>query len=179
MTALLRLSGFIDGISAFIGRIGDYLVLLCCLISAGNAFVRYSLNMSSNGWLEIQWYLFAYVVMLGTSYTLARNEHIRVDLVYGAVSDRTRLWIDVIGFTLFLLPVCIICAWLCWPFFKASFLLQEMSSDPGGLIRWPVKFMIFAGFVLLTAQGVSELIKRVAALTGHVRLDTNYEKPLQ
>lgn len=179
MTALLKLSSIIDGISSVIGRIGDYLVLLCCLISAGNAFTRYLLNISSNGWLEIQWYLFTYVVMLGTSYTLARNEHIRVDLIYGSVSERTRLWIDVIGFTLFLLPICCICAWLCWPFFKSSFLMQEMSSDPGGLIRWPVKFMIFFGFVLLAAQGVSELIKRVAALTGTISLDTKYEKPLQ
>ena len=179
MTALLKLSSIIDGISSVIGRIGDYLVLLCCLISAGNAIARYTFHGGSNAWSEIQWYLFAYVVMMGASYTLARTEHIRVDLIYGAVSERKRLWIDVIGTLFFLLPICAICAWLCWPFFKISFLTQEMSSDAGGLIRWPVKFMLFFGFVLLFVQGISEFIKRVAALMGLIQLETKYEKPLQ
>ena len=179
MTALLKISKFIDSISTIIGRIGDYLVLLCCLISAGNALIRYTFHYSSNAWLEIQWYLFAYVVMLGSSYTLCRNEHIRVDLIYGAVSERKRLWIDVIGFTFFMLPICAICAVLCWPFFERSFLLGEMSENAGGLIRWPVKFMIFIGFVLLAVQGVSELIKRIAALRGDIQISTDYEKPAQ
>lgn len=179
MTALLKASKLIDSFSALIGRIGDYLVLLCCMISAGNALVRYTFHYSSNAWLEIQWYLFAYVVMLGSSYTLCRNEHIRVDLIYGSVSDRTRLWIDIIGFAFFVLPICVVCAALCWPFFERSFLLGEMSENAGGLIRWPVKFMIFIGFVLLAIQGVSELIKRIAALTGLLSIDLKYEKPLQ
>lgn len=179
MGALLRISNVIDSFSALIGKIGDYLVMLCCLISAGNALVRYTLHYSSNAWLEIQWYLFAYVVMLGASYTLCKNEHIRVDLFYGSVSDRARLWIDVIGFTLFLLPITIVCAMLCWPYFELSYRLGEMSENAGGLIRWPVKLMIFLGFVLLTAQGFSELIKRIAALTGHMKIDTSYEKPAQ
>lgn len=179
MTALLKTSRIIDSFSALIGRIGDYLVLLCCLISAGNALVRYTLNYSSNAWLEIQWYLFTYIVMLGASYTLSRNEHIRVDLFYGSVSERTRLWIDVVGFTFFVLPICTVCAALCWPFFERSFLIGEMSENAGGLIRWPVKLMIFLGFVLLAVQGVSELIKRIAALRGLIRLDVKYEKPVQ
>lgn len=179
MTALLNISKIIDSFSTLIGRIGDYVVLLCCLISAGNALVRYTFHYSSNAWLEIQWYLFAYVVMLGASYTLARNEHIRVDLVYGSVSDRTRIWIDIIGFAVFLLPICVICAVLCWPFFERSYLLGEMSENAGGLIRWPVKFIIFIGFALLAVQGVSELIKRIAALKGLIDLNTKYEKPVQ
>ena len=179
MTALLKTSKLIDALSSMIGRIGDYLVLLCCLISAGNALIRYTFHYSSNAWLEIQWYLFAYVVMLGSSYTLARNEHIRVDLIYGAVSERTRLWIDIIGFAFFVLPICTICAVLCWPFFQQSFFLGEMSENAGGLIRWPVKFMIFIGFVLLAFQGLSELIKRIAALNGTIKISTDYEKPAQ
>ncbi len=179
MTALLKISKLIDALSSLVGRIGDYLVLLCCLISAGNALVRYTFHYSSNAWLEIQWYLFAYVVMLGSSYTLCRNEHIRVDLIYGAVSERKRLWIDVIGFTFFMLPICVICAALCWPFFERSFLLGEMSENAGGLIRWPVKFMIFIGFVLLAVQGFSELVKRIAALRGDIQISTDYEKPAQ
>lgn len=116
MAVLLGWSRAIDTLSEVVGRVAEYLVLLCCLISAANAIIRYLFNISSNGWLEIQWYLFAYVVVLGAAHTLRQNGHVRVDLIYGAVSERKRLWIDLIGIVFFLLPVCIYLTWLCWPF---------------------------------------------------------------
>ncbi|MBB4006747.1 TRAP transporter small permease subunit [Allorhizobium taibaishanense] len=179
MTILLGWSRAIDKLSEVVGRVAEYLVMLCCLISAGNAIIRYLFNVSSNGWLEIQWYLFAYVVVLGASHTLRKNGHVRVDLIYGSVSEHKRLWIDIIGIILFLLPVCIFLTWLCWPFFWLSFQQGEVSANAGGLIRWPVKLILVAGFGLLTLQGTSELIKRVAALSGRINIDVNYEKPLQ
>lgn len=179
MPALMKISGFIDRFSEVIGKFSGYLVLACCLISAGNALIRYTFNISSNGWLEIQWYLFGFVVLLGASHTLRLNEHVRVDLIYGAVSDRARLWIDAVGLVVFLIPSCLYLAWLSWPVFMLSYIQGETSSNAGGLIRWPIKFVIFAGFALLAVQGFSELIKRIAGLTGRIEVDTAYEKPLQ
>ncbi|WP_430257619.1 TRAP transporter small permease subunit [Neorhizobium sp. IRS_2294] len=179
MAGLLKFSVLIDRVSEIVGKFAGYLVLACCLISAGNACIRYAFNYSSNGWLEIQWYLFAFIVLLGASHTLRLNEHVRVDLIYGAVSDRKRLWIDAIGLVIFLIPACLFLAWLSWPFFSLSFMQGEVSSNAGGLIRWPVKFIIVSGFVLLAFQGLSELIKRIAGLTGTLQVDTTYEKPLQ
>lgn len=179
MQALLSLSRGIDWISKKFGQLADYLVLFCALVSAGNATFRYLFSISSNALLEIQWYMFGAIVLLGASYTLRMNEHVRVDLVYGAVSDRVRLWIDVTGLVFFLLPVCIYFTWLCWPFFLDAFRNGEMSQNPGGLIRWPAKLLLVLGFGLLTLQGISELIKRISALAGIVRIDTTYEKPLQ
>jgi len=179
MAILLKFSGLIDRISEAVGKFSGYLVLACCLISAGNACIRYAFNYSSNGWLEIQWYLFAFIVLLGASHTLRLNEHVRVDLIYGAVSDRTRLWIDAIGLLVFLIPACLYLAWLSFPFFTASFTQGEISSNAGGLTRWPVKLIIVSGFVLLALQGLSELIKRTAGLMGVLEVDTTYEKPLQ
>ncbi|WP_284775686.1 TRAP transporter small permease subunit [Agrobacterium sp. lyk4-40-TYG-31] len=179
MTALLKLSALIDWFSETMGKFAGYLVLICCLVSAGNAIVRYVFNYSSNGWLEIQWYMFAFIVLVGASYTLRMNEHVRVDIIYGAISARTRLWVDIIGITLFLLPACFFLAWLSWPMFTLSLAQNEVSSNAGGLIRWPVKFIIFAGFALLVLQGISELVKRIGALNGLYQLDTKYEKPLQ
>ncbi|MBW8299043.1 MAG: TRAP transporter small permease subunit [Hydrogenophaga sp.] len=179
MGMFLAFSRLIDAISQFVGKVAEFLVLLCCLISAGNAIIRYMFNYSSNGWLEIQWYLFAFVVVLGASHTLRNNEHVRVDLFYGSASERGKLWIDVFGLVLLLIPACIYLTWLCWPFFLLSYQEGEISSNAGGLIRWPVKLMLVAGFGLLTLQGISELIKRVSALTGRIEIDTKYEKPLQ
>jgi TRAP-type mannitol/chloroaromatic compound transport system permease small subunit len=179
MSALLKLSGLIDRVSEIIGKFSGYLVLFCTLISAGNAIIRYLFNYSSNGWLEIQWYLFGFIVLLGASYTLKLNEHVRVDLIYGAVSDRTRLWIDAIGLTIFLIPACLYLAWLALPFFTISYSQGEISSNAGGLVRWPIKLVLVAGFVLLALQGASELIKRIAGLMGVLQVDTTYEKPLQ
>jgi TRAP-type mannitol/chloroaromatic compound transport system permease small subunit len=179
MQALLSLSGAIDVVSKKLGQVADYLVLFCALISAGNAIVRYFFSYSSNGWLEIQWYMFAGMVLLGASYTLKMNEHVRVDLVYGSVSDRARLWIDIIGIIFFLLPVCLYFTFACWPFFYSSYVGGEMSPNASGLIRWPVKLLLVIGFGFLFLQGISELIKRIAALIGVVKIDTHYEKPLQ
>lgn len=179
MQALLSLSGAIDAISKKLGQIADYLVLFCALISAGNAMIRYLFSYSSNGWLEIQWYMFAGMVLLGASYTLKMNEHVRVDLIYGSVSDKARLWIDIIGIIFFLLPVCLYFTVACWPFFYSSYVGSEMSPNASGLIRWPVKLLLVIGFGFLFLQGISELIKRIAAVAGVTKIDTHYEKPLQ
>ena len=179
MQALLALSRAIDVMNEKLGLIADALVLLSCLISAGNAFSRYAFSMSSNAWLEIQWYMFGALVMLGASFTLKKNEHVRVDIVYANVSTRRQIGIDIFGFILFMLPATIIMAYLCWPIFYNSWMLGETSANAGGLIRWPVKIMLPVGFALLTLQGISELIKRIAMLSGHMKADLHYERPLQ
>ena len=162
-----------------IGVVANWLVLWAALISAGNAASRYLFSQSSNGWLEIQWYMFAGMVLLGAPYTLKMNEHVRVDLLYNIVKERTRIWIDIIGGILFLLPICIILTYFTWPWFVESWRLNEASSNAGGLIRWPVKLLLPLGFFLLTLQGISEIIKRVAALEHVIEADFKYEKPLQ
>lgn len=179
MPALLIYSRVIDWVNAKLAVIANWLILLACLISAGNAASRYLLNMSSNGWLEIQWYMFAGLVMLGAPYTLKMNEHVRVDLVYGMVSERTRIWIDIIGGVLFLMPMCLILIYFTWPWFVDSWVRNEGSSNAGGLIRWPVKLMLPVGFALLALQGVSEIIKRIAAIEHLIDAEFTYEKPLQ
>lgn len=166
MGALLGFSRAIDGMSAAFGRVAEWMVFLACAISAGNAVLRYGLSVSSNAWLEVQWYLFAGTVMLGAAHTLSRNGHVRVDLVYGSVSERTKLWIDVFGLIFFLLPGMVLLAWMTWPFFLDAWMRGEVSPNAGGLIRWPAKLALPVGFALVTLQGVSELIKRVAALAG-------------
>lgn len=179
MNALLRFSALIDTLNQKMGLIANWLVLIACVISAGNAMMRYGFNMSSNAWLEIQWYLFGGMVMLGAAYTLKMNEHVRVDLLYSRYSDRTRLWVDLLGGIFFLLPMAIIIGWLSWPMFINSFHIGETSGNSGGLLRWPVKLLLPLGFLLLTLQGLSEIIKRAAALTGHLDIDAHYERPLQ
>ena len=179
MTVLLRLSRVIDRANAQIAILANCLVLLACLVSAGNAFSRYLFSESSNGWLEIQWYMFAGMVLLGAPYTLKKNEHVRVDLLYGMMSSRKRIWIDIIGGILFLLPICIILIYFTWPWFVDSWLQHEESSNAGGLIRWPVKLLMPVGFALMALQGISEIIKRVAALEHVIEDEFEYEKPLQ
>ena len=142
MNALLRFSRLIDTLNEKIGLIASWLVLIACVISAGNAMMRYGFNMSSNAWLEIQWYLFGGMVMLGAAYTLKVNEHVRVDLLYSRYSDRTRLWVDLLGGIFFLLPMTIIIGWLSWPMFINSFHIGETSGNSGGLLRWPVKLLL-------------------------------------
>jgi TRAP-type mannitol/chloroaromatic compound transport system permease small subunit len=173
------LSRAIDRLNAEFGVIANWLVLLACLISAGNAGSRYLLSASSNAWLEIQWYMFAGMVLLGAPYALKMNEHVRVDLVYGMVSERTRIWIDIFGGVLFLLPICVILTYFTWPWFVESWTIGEVSSNAGGLVRWPVKLMLPVGFALMALQGVSEIIKRIAALEHVIEADFKYEKPLQ
>jgi TRAP-type mannitol/chloroaromatic compound transport system permease small subunit len=176
---VIKFTRVIDGLSDIFGFVAKWLVLLACLISAGNATIRYLFNYSSNGWLEIQWYMFAGIVFLGAAQTLRLNEHVRVDLVYSAVSDRTRLWIDIVGIILFLIPAMAFLLYLTTPFFLNSWRLQETSSNAGGLILWPVKMILPLGFLMLLLQGFAELAKRIAALAGVVKLDTHYEAPLQ
>lgn len=179
MQVLLAFSRGVDRMNAMFGQLATWLVLIACLISAGNASLRYLVSSSSNAWLEIQWYLFSGIFLFGASYTLKVNEHVRVDVFYAVISDRARLWIDAIGLACFLLPVTVLLAYMTWPFFVKSWNIQEGSSNAGGLIRWPVKLLPPIGFALLTLQGLSELIKRVAALMDVEAIDTKYEKPLQ
>ena len=176
---LMPLARFIDRISSMLGVIASWLVLLACLVSAGNATIRYLLSYSSNAWLELQWYMFAGMVLLGSAYTLRVNEHVRVDLFYGAVSDRVRHWIDLLGGAVFLLPMCLVMIWFTWPWFVQSWTLNEASNNAGGLIRWPVILLLPVGFVLIMLQGLSEMIKRAAALRGFHQHEYAYEKPLQ
>jgi TRAP-type mannitol/chloroaromatic compound transport system permease small subunit len=166
MGPLLALSRGIDRLNRWVGLLASLAVITSCAISAGNAFLRYGLSTSSNAWLEVQWYLFAAMVMLGGAYTLYRNEHVRVDLMYSMYSPRQRLWVDIFGFTVFMLPGVILLAWMTWPFFLDSFMRNEGSPNAGGLLRWPVKLLMPVGFTLLALQGMSELIKRIALLRG-------------
>ena len=179
MNALLALSRFIDAVNERLSVIANWLVLLSCLVSAGNAFSRYAFSISSNAWLEIQWYMFGTLVMLGASYTLKRNEHVRVDIVYANLSTRRQIGVDIFGVILFLLPATLILCYLSWPVFHNSWVENEVSANAGGLIRWPIKIFLPLGFALLSLQGFSELIKRVAMLTGHMKADLHYERPLQ
>jgi len=178
---LLAACRAVDAVNERIGRVCDWLVLLACLVSAGNAMVRYAYDASSNAWLELQWYMFAVIVMFGAAYTLKRNEHVRVDLLYMQMSRRGQLWLDILGTLIFLMPTCAILAWLSWPFFEQSFAVREISQNAGGLVRWPIKIVMPLGFALLALQGLSELIKRIAFLSGYPvdSLEAHYERPTQ
>lgn len=175
----LALSRCIDHIGEWAGRLGSVLVLLAVLASAGTATVRYGLNLGSNAWIEVQAILFGAVVYLGGARALRLNEHIRIDIFYGARSERTRLLIDIFGLVCFLLPVAVVMGWMTWDMFLVSSLNAEVSPNAGGLPIWPAKLTIPIGFALLTLQGLSELIKRVASLRGDFHVDLHYEKPQQ
>jgi TRAP-type mannitol/chloroaromatic compound transport system permease small subunit len=179
MRPLLALSTAIDAINEKIGYICNFLVLAAVIVSAANAMIRYAFDYSSNSWLELQWYMFAILVMFGASYTFKRNEHVRVEIFYLYLSERGQLWLDMIGTLFFLIPACLLLAYLSWPFFMQAYAVGEMSGNAGGLVRWPIKFVIPSGFVLLALQGVSEVIKRIAALRGDVTIDAKYERPTQ
>lgn len=166
MSILLNLSRWIDGLTQMIGRLTMWLILAATLISAGNAIVRKLFSVSSNAWLEIQWYLFAAVFMLGSGYAFLKNAHVRIDFLSNRFSSRTRNWVDVIGIVVFLLPLCGLMAYLTWPLVVEKYVSQEYSENAGGLLRWPVYALIPAGFGLLAVQGISELIKRLAFITG-------------
>lgn len=168
MKSLLSLSALIDALNEKVGLGVRWLILFMVIISSGNASYRYIFSDSSNAWLEVQWYLFAAVFLLCSGYTLLRNEHIRIDVVVGRLSRPTQLWIDILGTIFFLFPMALAIMILSWPMFTKSFLNTEMSSDAGGLLRWPVKLLIPVGFALLLLQGLSELIKKIAILTGKI-----------
>ena len=168
MTLLLKLSQLIDWLTERVGKGAFWLVLIMTLISAGNAVVRFIFNYSSNGLLEIQWYLFAAVFLLCSPYTLQKNEHVRIDVLSGKLSPRGLAVIDIIGTLFFLLPMVIVVLWLSLPLIAESYKINEMSANAGGLIRWPVKILLPIGFTLLALQGISELIKRIAFLAGMI-----------
>ncbi|MDX9995112.1 MAG: TRAP transporter small permease subunit [Rhodocyclaceae bacterium] len=167
MNFLLQFSRLIDGLNERIGRASIWLILIVVLISAGNALSRFAFSLSSNAMLEIQWYLFSAIFLACAAYVLLKNEHIRIDVVAGRLSERGQNWIDVFGILFFLLPMAIMIAYLSWPVFMNAWESGEVSANPGGLVRWPVRLMLPVGFALLILQAFSELIKRIAFLTGH------------
>ncbi|MFZ6674493.1 TRAP transporter small permease subunit [Undibacterium sp. Xuan67W] len=168
MRLFIAFARLIDALNEKIGQAVSWALLAAVLICTGNALIRYTFNISSNGWLEIQWYLFSAIFLLGTSATLRRNEHVRIDVVAGRFSKRTQVWIDIFGFLFFLLPMATLILYFAAPYAMESIRNQEMSSNAGGLIVWPAKLLIPAGFLMLTLQGISELIKRIGFLQGLV-----------
>ncbi|MBI3530024.1 MAG: TRAP transporter small permease subunit [Betaproteobacteria bacterium] len=166
MKFLLTISHAIDALNERVGRTVLWLVLVMALVSASNALARYLFNLSSNAWLELQWYLFAAIFLLCAGYTLLHNAHIRIDVVSSRLTRRAQAWIDVFGTLFFLLPVSLYIMCLAWPIFVNAWVSGEMSSNAGGLIRWPARLIVPVGFFLLSLQGVSELIKRIAFLKG-------------
>ncbi|AVS62804.1 sugar transporter [Paracidovorax avenae] len=179
MTGLLQLARGMDWVSTKLSKVAGWAVLAAALISAGNALVRYGLDMSSNAWLEIQWYLFGTTVMLGAPVVLKLNEHVRVDIIYGKLRGRGPVFVDLFGLIFFLLPVMGLLTWLTWPFFWNMYVTREMSGNIGGLIRWPAALLLPVGFGAVFLQGLAEIVKRVAYLTGHLQISTHYEKPVQ
>ena len=166
MQALLALSRAIDRLNAFVGKYSIWLIFAATLISALNAIVRKTFDMSSNAFLEVQWYLFAWSFLIAAGYTLLHREHVRIDVVNSRLSKKTQVWIDIFGFAFFLTPLCVTILWLSMPVVIQMYQSGEVSGNPGGLIRWPVWAAIPVGITLLLLQGWSELIKRIAFLTG-------------
>ena len=166
MAPLLRISALIDALNERVGKTVYWLVLATVLISAGNAIMRKMFSMSSNAWLELQWYLFSAVFLLCSGYTLLRNEHVRIDVVTGRLSHRAQAWIDVLGTLFFLLPMTVTIMVMSWPYFMRSYTEHEISGSAGGLVLWYARILLPAGFFLLSLQGISELIKRIAFLAG-------------
>lgn len=202
MNALIAFAEAIDRLNDRFGVLAEWAVLLSCLISAANAVVRYAFDYSSNSFLEIQWYLFAACVMLGAAQVLRINEHVRVDLIYSRLSGKSKVLVDLFGITVFLLPVVGYMAWLSWglfmgklttgmrpddsiatlgflPYVYKLLVSGEVSSNAGGLIRWPAVLMLPLGFALVWLQGVAEIIKRIGWLSHRYNMDTHYERPLQ
>ena len=166
MHALLRFSSLIDTLNEWIGKSVAWLGLLAVIVCTGNAIARYALNIGSNAWLELQWYFNSAVFLLIAAYALKINEHVRIDVLNSHLSPRGQAWVDIFGSLFMLLPAVVIIAWYSWPSLANSWHINEYSSDPGGLIRWPVRMLIPVAFTLLALQGVSEIVKRVAFLRG-------------
>lgn len=179
MFLLLKFALLSDWLSEQLGKIASWTVLLAAAISAANAFVRYGFDWSSNAFIEIQWYLFAYMVMIGAPVVLKLNEHVRVDLIYAKLKGNGRVYVDLFGLVFFLLPVIGLLAYLSYPYFLKALVSGEMSQNAGGLIRWPAIMALPLGFAMMWIQGCAEIIKRVAYLQGKYQMDTHYEKPLQ
>jgi TRAP-type mannitol/chloroaromatic compound transport system permease small subunit len=169
----------VDALSRVTGWLATWCVLAACLVCAGNAILRYTVSMGSNAWLEMQWYLFAFLVLFGAANTLLDNGHVRVDLIYGRLGQRAQVWLDLICLVVFLMPATLLLAWMSWPLFIESWRVGEVSGNAGGLVRWPVKLMLPVGFALLALQGLAEIAKRAAMLAGTIPLSVQYERPLQ
>jgi TRAP-type mannitol/chloroaromatic compound transport system permease small subunit len=168
MAGLLALSRAIDRLNEFIGKWIGWLILVSILVSAGNAVIRKTFNMSSNAWLELQWYLFGAAFLLAAAYTLKQNEHIRIDIVYGMFSRRVQHWIDLFGHVFFLMPFVVLMIFYFFPYVALSYRSGEVSTNSGGLILWPAKSLLLIGFLLLGLQGVSEIVKKIAIMSGHM-----------
>ena len=168
MHALLRFARFVDDMNTRIGKAVAWLGLAAVIVCTGNAVARYALNIGSNAWLELQWYFNSAVFLLVAAYALRRNDHVRIDVLNNKLPAKVQAWIDICGGLFFLLPTVVIIGWYSWPSLVNSFAIHEYSSDPGGLIRWPVRLLIPAAFTLLALQAVSEVIKRVGFLKGMV-----------
>lgn len=168
MKGFLALSRLIDRVNETIGKAVSWLILASILVSSVNAVVRKTFNMSSNAWLELQWYLFGAAFLLAAAYTLKQNEHIRIDIVYGLWSRRVQHWIDLLGHIFFLMPFTLLMVWYLGPYALRSLRSGEMSTNAGGLIIWPAKALLLAGFVLLALQGISEIIKKIAIMRGEM-----------
>lgn len=179
MKQLLVVAAWVDRLTDFFAVLAKWAVLLCASLSAGNAIMRYAFSYSSNAWLEIQWYLFAACVMLGAAQVLRVNEHVRVDVIYGALKVRSRAYIDLFGLLFFLMPAMSLFLYLSWPLFVQMLLSGEGSPNAGGLIRWPAMLTLPLGFSLMVLQGIAEIIKRVAWLNNAYQMDMHYERPLQ
>ncbi len=166
MNGLLALSRGIDRVNTVIGRNVSWLILLAIFVSAINAIIRKAFSMSSNAWLELQWYLYGAAFLLAAAYTLLENEHIRIDILFGALSRRVQHWIELLGHIFFLMPMVLLTLWLTWPWLARSYRTGEMSMNAGGLLLWPAKALLFTGFLLLLLQGISEIIKKIAVMRG-------------
>jgi len=168
MGGLLTLSAVIDRVNEIIGKAVSWLILVAVLVSATNAVIRKTMNVSSNSWLELQWYLFGAAFLLAAAYTLKQNEHIRIDIVYGAFSRRVQHWIDLFGHLFFLMPFVVLMLYLFIPYVSMSIRSGEVSNNSGGLVIWPAKALLLAGFTLLFLQGISEIIKKIAVMRGAI-----------
>jgi len=166
MQAMLKISRLIDALNTHVGRSVYWLVLVAVLLSAGNAIIRKVFNMSSNAFLEAQWYLFSAVFLFCAGYTLLRNEHVRIDVINGRFSHKTQAWVDIFGTVFFLMPMTLLFIYLSWPVFVRTYTHGEISTNAGGLLIWPARILVPIGFTLLGLQGISELIKRLAFVTG-------------
>lgn len=174
MGGLLALSRIIDRLNETIGKSVVWLILVAVVVSAANAIIRKALNTSSNAWLELQWYLFGAAFLLASAYTLKQNEHIRIDILYGALPRRVQHWIDLLGHLLFLMPFVLLMVWYLVPYTARSFELGEVSTNSGGLILWPAKALLLIGFAQLALQGLSEIIKKIAVISGVIEDPTPF-----
>jgi len=176
LEALLKFSALVDRANELIGRWAAWLTLIAVVVCTVNALVRYALHMSSNAWLEMQWYLNSATFLLVAAYALKTNAHVRIDVIAGKLPLRVQAWIDIFGGLFMLMPVTVIIAWYSWPSLVSSYAIQEYSSDPGGLLRWPIRLLIPVAFALLALQGLSEVIKRIAFLRGLIAYPAEHHR---